>query len=145
MDDVRALFREYAAWVGDPICFESFTREVAELPGRYAPLLVAFRDGRLAGCAALRQIGDGIGEMKRLYIRSEFQGCGLGRALVERIICEARAAGYQVLRLDTLPVMNRAASLYRTLGFHEIPPYGNNPPGAVCFELELRSQDSFRA
>lgn len=140
MDTVRELFREYAAWVGSPICFESFTREMAELPGRYEPLLLAFESGRLAGCAALREIGDGIGEMKRLYVRPAFQGSGLGRALVERVIAEAKSAGYQALRLDTLSMMDRAIALYRSLGFHEIPPYGDNPPEAICFELKLQSQ-----
>jgi ribosomal protein S18 acetylase RimI-like enzyme len=140
MDAVRELFREYAEWVGSPICFESFTREMTELPGRYAPLLIAFHDDQLAGCAALREIGDGIGEMKRLYVRPAFQGNGLGRSLVERVIAEANAARYQALRLDTLPKMERAIALYRSLGFHEIPPYGDNPPEAICFALELQSQ-----
>jgi ribosomal protein S18 acetylase RimI-like enzyme len=129
MDTVRELFREYAAWVGDPI--------LAELPGRYAPVLIAFHADQLAGCAALREIGDGMGEMKRLYVRPAFQGNGLGRSLVERIIAEAKAAGYRALRLDTLPMMERAIALYHSLGFHEIPRYGDNPPEAICFELPL--------
>jgi putative acetyltransferase len=123
---------------GSAICFESFTREVAELPGRYAPILVAFESNQLAGCAALREIGDGVGEMKRLYVRPAFQGAGLGRSLVERVIAEAKSAGYRALRLDTLPMMERAIALYRSLAFHEIPRYGNNPPEAICFELELQ-------
>jgi putative acetyltransferase len=142
MDAVRELFREYAAWVGSSIYFESFTREMAELPGSYAPLLLAFESDRLAGCAALRKIGHGIGEMKRLYVRPAFQGNGLGRSLVERVIAEAKAAGYHALRLDTLSKMERAITLYRVLGFREIPPYGDNPPEAICFELELQSQRS---
>jgi ribosomal protein S18 acetylase RimI-like enzyme len=140
MDAVRELFREYAVWVGSSICFSSFEREMAELPGRYVPLLIAFHADQLAGCAALRQIGDGIGEMKRVYIRPAFQGSGLGRSLVERVIAEAKAAGYRALRLDTLPKMDRAIALYRSLGFHEIPPYGDNPPEAICFELPLHCQ-----
>ena len=137
MDSVRALFREYAERVGSSICFASISKEMAELPGRYSPLLIAFHDGQVAGCAALRQFDPGIGEIKRLYVRPAFQGSGLGRALLERVIAEANAAGYQALLLDTLPTMERAIALYRTLGFHEIPPYGNNPPEAICFELEL--------
>jgi putative acetyltransferase len=137
MDAVRELFREYAAIVGSPICFESFSREMAELPGRYSPLLLAFDSGQLAGCAALRKIGDGICEMKRVYVRPAFQGKGLGRLLVERIIADARAANYRLLRLDTLPVLGRATALYLSLGFREIPPYGDNPPEAICFELTL--------
>ena len=88
----------------------------------------------------MRDIGDGIGEMKRLYVRPAFQGTGLGRALVERVIAEAKAAGYRALRLDTLPMMERAIALYRSLGFREIPPYGDNPPEAICFELPLHCQ-----
>ncbi len=137
MDAVRELFREYAEWVGSPICFESFSREMAELLGRYSTLLVAIESGELAGCAALRQIGEGIGEMKRLYVRPQFQGIGLGKQLIHRIIAESRAAGHRLLRLDTLPMMHRAIDLYRALGFREIQRYGDNPPEAICLELTL--------
>lgn len=79
--------------------------------------------------------------MKRLYIRPTFQGSGRGRLLAERIIEEAKAAGFQLLRLDTLPSMENAIRLYRKLGFREIPPYGDHPPEAICFELKLQSQE----
>jgi ribosomal protein S18 acetylase RimI-like enzyme len=149
MDAVRELFREYAELVGSAICFERYTREVAELPGLYSPphgalLLAVVPESNAvgqalspAGCVALRQIADGIGEMKRLYIRPNFQGKGLGRMLVQRIVAEAQAAGYQLLRLDTLPSLERAIALYHSFGFREIPPYGDNPPEAICFELSL--------
>lgn len=137
LDAVRELFREYGEFVGSPICFENFAREIASLPGEYICLLVAEDSGQLAGCAALRRIGEGIAEMKRLYVRPAFQGRGLGRLLAARIIEEARALDCQLLRLDTLPVMGSALALYRGLGFHEIPPYGGNPPEAICFELPL--------
>jgi GNAT superfamily N-acetyltransferase len=143
-DDIRAvqvIFREYAEWVGDHICFQTFAREVADLPGRYEPpegrLLIALVDDRLAGCAALRKLGPGICEMKRLYVRPAFRGAGLGRLLVEQIIAEARGAGFQFLRLDSLPRMERAMNLYRAFGFREIPRYGDNPESAICFELAL--------
>jgi ribosomal protein S18 acetylase RimI-like enzyme len=137
LDAVRELFREYGEFVGSPICFENFAREIASLPGEYICLLVAEDSGQLAGCAALRRIGEGIAEMKRLYVRPAFQGRGLGRLLAARIIEEARALDCQLLRLDTLPGMGSALALYRGLGFHEIPPYGGNPPEAICFELPL--------
>ncbi len=137
LDEVRGLFREYAEFVGSPICFESFEREVTTLPGEYICLLVAEESGQLAGCAALRSFGKGIAEMKRLYVRPRFQGRGLGRLLTERIIHEARDSGHKLLRLDTLPIMGSALALYRSLGFCEIPPYGGNPPEAICFELRL--------
>lgn len=136
-DAVRELFREYGEVVGSPICFENFAREIASLPGEYFCLLVAEESGRLAGCAALRKIAEGIAEMKRLYVRPAFQGKGLGRSLTEHIIREARDAGYSRLRLDTLPVMESAIALYRSLGFCGIPPYGGNPAEAICFELPL--------
>ena len=138
---VQLLFREYAEWVGNDICFQTFERELADLPGRYDPpdgrLLIALADDRLAGCAALRKLGPGLCEMKRLYVRPAFRGTGFGRSLVEQIMAEARSAGYRFLRLDTLPHMERAIGMYRALGFHEIPPYGNNPASAICFETAL--------
>jgi ribosomal protein S18 acetylase RimI-like enzyme len=138
MDAVRLLFREYAAWVGSAICFTKFEHELAGLPGEYSPLLVAEGPGgELAGCVGLRRLSVGVGEMKRLYVRPSFQGSGLGRLLIERVVGEARVAGYGVLRLDTLPVMARAIGLYRAMGFCEIPRYGDNPAEAVCFELGL--------
>ena len=137
LDAVRELFRDYGEFVGSPICFERFEREIASLPGEYICVLVAEESGQLAGCAALRNIGDGVGEMKRLYVRPEFQGRGLGRLLTERIIEEARDSGHRLLRLDTLPVMGSALALYRSLGFREVLPYGGNPPEAICFELPL--------
>ena len=129
MPAVRELFREYAEWVGDP--------NLAELVGRNAQVFIAFQADQMAGCVVLRKFGDGIGEMKRLYVRPAFQGLGLGRSLSERVIAEAKSAGYRVLRLDTLPMMEHAIALYRALGFREIPPYGDNCPGAICFELPI--------
>ena len=141
LNKVRDIFREYAAWVGDDICFASFQKELADLPGRYAPpagrLLLDWQQDRLAACVGLREFAPGVGEMKRLYVRPEFQGMGLGRALAERVIAESRTAGYRLLRLDTLPRMTRAIPLYHALGFREIPKYADNPDTAICFELTL--------
>jgi GNAT superfamily N-acetyltransferase len=137
LDEARAILCEYAEWVGDAICFAAFETELANLPGRYAPLLLAWEDRQIAACAALREFAPGIGEMKRLYVRPQYRGQGLGRALTERIIDESRAAGHQLLRLDTLPKMQAAIPLYRALGFREIPRYGDNPEAAICFELTL--------
>jgi putative acetyltransferase len=144
IEQARELFREYAESLGFSLCFQNFDRELAGLPGDYAPprgrLLLAAADGEVAGCVALHPLPPaGVCEMKRLYLRPRFRGQGLGRGLAERIIAEARALGYQRMRLDTVaPVMPDAVGMYRKLGFREIPPYCDNPmPGVLYLELAL--------
>ena len=143
IDSARQLFREYSTWLEIDLCFQNFEKELAELPGDYAPpdgrLLLALHDERIAGCVALRKIGEGVCEMKRLFVRPEFRGKGIGRSLIEAIIREAKEIGYERMRLDTLPPkMNDAIVLYRSYGFKEIAPYYNNPvPGAKFMELLL--------
>ena len=143
IDQARELFREYEAWLNLDLCFQNFENELAELPGAYAPpggrLLLALDDNELAGCVALRRLNDNVCEMKRLFLRPQFHGRGLGRELAERIIEEGRALGYQKMRLDTLSEqMGSAIRLYRALGFREIAPYYKNPvPGALFMELRL--------
>src|SRR5271166_3717950 len=139
----RELFLEYAQSLGFSLCFQNFDKELAGLPGDYAPpegrLLLAEREGQLAGCVALRKLEPGICEMKRLYLRPQFRGKGLGRALAERIIGEARQIGFQRMRLDTVePVMKDAVAMYRKLGFKQIAPYcANRIAGALYMELDL--------
>jgi putative acetyltransferase len=139
----RELFLEYAQSLGFSLCFQNFDQELASLPGDYAPpdgrLLLAEFDGQLAGCVALHKLEAGICEMKRLYLRPQFRGKGLGRTVVDRIIADARQIGYSRMRLDTVePVMKDAVAMYRRLGFREIAPYCNNPmAGALYMELEL--------
>ena len=140
---VRELFLEYAQSLGFSLCFQNFDKELAGLPGDYAPpegrLLLAEFDGQLAGCVALHKFEAKICEMKRLYLRPEFRGKGLGRILAEAIIAEARNIGYEFMRLDTVePVMKDAVQMYRRLGFREITPYRLNPmPGTLYMELKL--------
>ena len=143
INEARTLFEEYAAWLGISLCFQNFDKELACLPGQYAPpdgrLLLAIEADQIAGCVALRKIGEDTCEMKRLFVRSQFRGKGLGRRLAETIIAEARQLGYERMRLDTLPGrMNQAIKLYRSLGFKEIPAYYQNPvEGAIFMELLL--------
>jgi ribosomal protein S18 acetylase RimI-like enzyme len=143
IETARTLFREYADGLDVDLSFQNFDEELATLPGGYAPpegrLLLAWDDVEAAGCVALRRFAEGVGEMKRLYVRPAWRGTGLGRALAETVIAEARAAGYATLRLDTLPTMVTAQKLYRTLGFHEIAAYRANPVhGTSYMELTLR-------
>jgi putative acetyltransferase len=139
----RELFLEYEKSLGFSLCFQNFEQELAGLPGDYSPpqgrLLLAECQGQLVGCVALRPKESGICEMKRLYLRPQFRGKGLGRLLAERIISEACQIGYQRMRLDTVePVMKDAVAMYRKLGFRIIAPYCENPmPGALYMELEL--------
>ncbi|MGO9168000.1 MAG: GNAT family N-acetyltransferase [Candidatus Sulfotelmatobacter sp.] len=139
----RELFLEYAQSLGFSLCFQNFDKELAGLPGDYAPpegrLLLVECESRLAGCVALHTLDVTVCEMKRLYLRPQFRGKGLGRVLAERIIAEARQIGYRQMRLDTVePVMKDAVGLYRKLGFKEVAPYRPNPmAGAMYMELEL--------
>lgn len=139
----RQLFLEYANSLGFSLCFQNFDQELAELPGHYAPpegrLLLAEYEGQSAGCVALRKLEGDVCEMKRLYLRAQFRGKGIGRALADRIIGEARALDYKRMRLDTVePVMGDAVAMYRKMGFKEIAPYCPNPiDGALYMELQL--------
>lgn len=139
----RGLFREYETWFGLDLCFQGFEAELAALPGKYAPpagrLLLAYSDDKLAGCIAMREIEDGVCEMKRLFVRDEFRGARIGVALIEKLITDAREIGYKKMRLDTFPPkMGKAVSLYASHGFVAIPRYYDNPHEGVLFmELTL--------
>lgn len=143
IDGARTLFREYETWLGLDLCFQGFEEELRNLPGKYVPpegrLYLAYSDGELAGCVALRRLEDGVCEMKRLFVRGEFRGRRIGDMLVEKLITEARSAGYKSMRLDTFPPkMAKAVRLYEFHGFRPIPPYYDNPYDGVLFmELDL--------
>jgi ribosomal protein S18 acetylase RimI-like enzyme len=141
-DTARELFQEYARQLGVDLCFQGFARELETLDTMYGPpggaLLLARLEGRAVGCVALRAADGGDGEMKRLYVRPQARGAGLGRLLAQAILAEARARGYRRMVLDTLEELAQARALYASLGFLEIAPYYANPlAGVRYFALEL--------
>ena len=149
--DTREIFREYAATLSVDLCFQGFEEELAQLPGAYAApagsLRLAFVDGALAACGALRPLPEvdhpDACEMKRLFVRRPFRRFGLGRLMAQRLIDDATQTGYSTLLLDTLDDMEAARELYASLGFEEIPPYYYNPvQGAHYLKLDLRDLPS---
>jgi putative acetyltransferase len=141
--ETRRLFREYADFLKVDLCFQDFENELAQLPGAYSPpdgvLLLAVDESATLGCVALRQVGEGVCEMKRLYVRPQGRGRGIGRALAVEVISEAIRLGYTTMRLDTLDWLVEAIHLYESLGFKRIPAYYKNPlKGVVYWEVDLK-------
>jgi len=140
---VRSLFEAYAASLDFDLDFQNFRDELKELPGEYAPpkgcILMAIVGKVPAGCVALKQISNDICEMKRLYIEPRYRKKGIGRRLAETVIRNACGIGYKRMRLDTVPAMKAARTLYASLGFKKIAPYRFNPiNGAAFMELDLK-------
>ena len=143
LSSIRTLFQAYAVGLGLDISFQNFDHELANLPGKYAPpsgiLLLAksTSTGEAIGCVGLRPLQpEGTCEMKRLFVSPEGRGTGVGKALAEAIVVEARRLGYGRMVLDTLGSMTTPLKLYRGLGFRDIEPYYHNPLEDVVF-LEL--------
>jgi GNAT superfamily N-acetyltransferase len=142
LESIRALFREYADSLGVNLDYQGFEAELRDLPGPYAApagtLLLARSDNDVAGCVGVRPIDERTAEMKRLYVRPSGRGMGLGRTLAEAAIRFATVTGYERMRLDTLPMMDRAQELYRSMGFMPIDAYRFSPvPRTVFLELVL--------
>ena len=143
IEEIRKLFREYENWLDIDLCFQDFEKELANLPGKYEKpdgrLFLISEKNQSAGCIALRKIDVDVCEMKRLFVRGDFRGLGLGKMLIEKLLEEARSTGYKRMRLDTLPdKMPLAVKLYKSYGFCEIAPYYHNPHEETLFmELDL--------
>jgi GNAT superfamily N-acetyltransferase len=144
MQGIRRLFAEYGEFLGpEVVCHAGLGAEIENLPGEYSPpgggIWVAESEGEVHGCIGLRRIGDGVAEIKRLFVRDRLRGTGAGRMLADAAIGAARTSGYRCIRLDTLPErMPAAQKLYRRLGFREIGPYNDHAvPGTKFFELDL--------
>lgn len=141
--DVATLFRAYAEGLGVDLSYQGFAAELAGLPGGYAPpagalLLARDEAERAVGCVALRPLGGGACEMKRLYVSRAARGAGLGAALAKSACAEAARIGHRELRLDTLPEMKAAQALYRAMGFVETTPYyAGAPAGTIFLALPL--------
>jgi len=141
---VRVLMREYGAFLGMDLSFQHFEEELSGLPGKYASptgalFLASVRTAaggtEPAGCVAVRRIDDTTCEMKRLFVRPEYRGFGVGRTLAEQAVDAGRELGYQRMRLDTLATLRGAIALYKAMGFRRIAPYYHNPlPGAQFWE-----------
>ncbi len=145
LEEARRLFREYEVFLGVDLCFQGFEDELAGLPGKYAPpcgaLLIGISKGKTVGCVAVRPLDGEVCEMKRLYVKPDARGLGLGRQLAQEIIGVATALGYSLMRLDTLDRLTEAMRLYETIGFQRSGPYYDNPlPGVVYWELDLATQ-----
>jgi ribosomal protein S18 acetylase RimI-like enzyme len=141
-EDTKKLFLEYKDTLNVDLCFQKFHEEISDLPSQYSEptgcIILSCEDVKPFGCVAVRKFENDICEMKRLYIPKQYRGKGIGRELAVRIISKAKEFGYKKMRLDTLETMQEAISLYKTMGFTEIPEYRQNPiKGVVFMELDL--------
>ena len=144
MAEIRALFVEYQQWLGVDLCFKDFAEAIDNLPGYYAPpagslLLARMLDGAVAGGVGMWPLELGVCEMKQLFVRPPWRGSGLGRRLAVAVVEAGQAAGYARMRLDTLPHLEAATVLYRSMGFIEAAPHDDNPsPGVLYMEKALQ-------
>lgn len=133
----KDLFIAYQQYLNVDLCFQSFEAELNDLPAMYGPptgaLLLAFYHQDIAGCVALRAKGNGVCEMKRLYVLPAFQGKGIGKQLATAIVAAGQQMGYKKMVLDTLDRLRPAIQLYSQIGFNPCPAYYHNPLEGVVF------------
>jgi len=139
---IHEQFLEYAKSLNFDLCFQGFDKELAGLPGEYAPpdgcLILAYCNEKVAGCVGLRKVADGVCEMKRLWVRPGFRGKKIGRRLADDIISIVRKSGYHTMKLDTIDSMTEAINMYKSMGFSETSAYRYNPiEWARYMELKL--------
>lgn len=149
LEEILELVTEYAAAIlqhGADVqhCLSSqhLNDELQDMNGKYGPpygrIYLALVDGEAAGCVALTQNDRVHCEIKRLYVRPQYRGRGISRALTDQVISDAREIGYQYMRLDTFPFMRSAIRLYETYGFQYIERYNDNPAqSAIFMQLKL--------
>ena len=147
--EIKELFNEYTNLVikndktfEEYLKLQHFDHEIEHLEEKYGEpygrLYIAFYDGKLAGCIALKQIDDKKCEMKRLFVKSEFRGKNIGNILANKVIDEAKKIGYKSMLLDTFPFLTSAIKMYKKMGFYEIEQYNDSPmKDAVYLELDL--------
>jgi putative acetyltransferase len=143
--DAKELFLEYKETLNFDLCFQKFSEEISDLPAQYSEpkgcIILCYENDKPIGCVGLRKFAEGVCEMKRLYLRKEARGKGIGRILAEKIIDKAKGLGYKKMQLDTLEKMKEAIPLYKSMGFKEISPYRYNPlDGVVYMELKINSK-----
>ena len=142
LPQVREMFEEYQTELGIDLCFQGFQEELAGLPGKYGPprgALMLVHDGEdPVACGAIRDLGDDVAELKRLYVRPGHRGSGLGRRVTVDLMSRARDLRYRLLRLDTLRRLTTAISLYQSLGFSETEPFNDGAGHDIVYlEREL--------
>lgn len=133
----RDLIQEYQSFLGVDLCFQKFDSELSDPFSKYNPpkgiVLLGFWDGEVCACGALQDLGSGICELKRIYVRPEFRRRGIARSISEYLMKRASEIGYETARLDTLARLSGAVPLYRSLGFHEISAYNFNPEADIVY------------
>lgn len=142
VNEAKKLIQEYGNSLKISLDHQNFKQEIKNLPGEYvAPkgrLLIAYVDGKIAGCVALREFANNSCEMKRLYVKDTYRGQGIGKQLVTKLIDEARNIGYEFMKLDTIPGMTRAQHIYESYGFYDINPFAySSVDGTRYMELKL--------